>query len=282
MKDTTVKIKIADKKEEDLVLHSYNHGPIKNLTVFQRSLLFGELSLISYLPEMEARKAAQRIGFKETTFFNRDGAQAYKFVSETDCVIACRGTEAHDWNDIKADADAVTAVSETVGRVHRGFKKEVDDLWPVIEKEITSNTLPLWFTGHSLGGAMATICAGRCKLSTIPSTPEELYTYGSPRVGNRRYVNFTKITSYRWVNNNDIVAQVPPSWLGYRHTGTEMYLDFEGNLKKMTSLLRFVDGVKGFFSGLIKWRVDQFSDHSMFEYINSIHRLVQSEKQDAA
>jgi len=280
MKDTTVKIKIADQKEEDLTLHSFNHGPIKNLTVFQRSLLFAELSLISYLPEGEARKAAKRIGFDETIFFNRDGAQAYKFVSKADCVIACRGTEAHDWNDIKADADAVTAVSETVGRVHRGFKKEVDDLWPAIEKEITNNSLPLWFTGHSLGGAMATICAGRCKLSTIPSTPEELYTYGSPRVGNRRYVNFTKITTYRWVNNNDIVAQVPPTWLGYRHTGTEMYLDFKGNLKKMTSLLRFIDGVKGFFSSLMKWRVDQLSDHSMFEYINSIHRLVKDEKQE--
>jgi len=72
---------------------------------------------------------------------------------------------------------------------------------------------------------MAAICAGRCRLSYIRSNPRALYTYGSPRVGNRRYVNYVQLEAYRWVNNNDIVTRVPPSWLGYRHKG-------EGNLSK--------------------------------------------------
>ena len=57
-----------------------------------------------------------------------------------------------------------TVLAETAGRVHRGFKREVDDLWPRLEKALKNNTLPLWFAGHSLGGAMATICASRCQL----------------------------------------------------------------------------------------------------------------------
>ena len=106
--------------------------------------------------------------------------------------ITCRGTEPNDWNDIRADLDLATVIAETVGRVHRGFKREVDDLWPRLEQALVNNTRTLWFAGHSLGGAMAAICAGRCKLSYIQSNPRALFTYGSPRVGNRRYVNYVQ------------------------------------------------------------------------------------------
>ena len=94
---------------------------------------------------------------------------------------------------MKADLDAATAVAETVGRVHRGFKREVDDLWPRLEQALVNNTRTLWFTGHSLGGAMTTICAGRCKLSHIQSDPRAVFTFGSPRVGNKRYVNYVRL-----------------------------------------------------------------------------------------
>ena len=103
-----------------------------------------------------------------------------------------------------------------------------DDLWPKLEKALVSNQSPVWFAGHSLGGAMATICAGRCQLSHIKSNPEGLFTFGSPRVGNKRYINYCKIRHYRWVNNNDIVTRVPPMWMGYSHGGTEMYLNANG------------------------------------------------------
>jgi triacylglycerol lipase len=55
---------------------------------------------------------------------------------------------------------------------------------------------------------MATICAGRCFLSEIDSLPYALYTYGSPRVGDKRFVNFVELNHARWVNNNDIVTRV--------------------------------------------------------------------------
>ena len=154
------------------------------------------------------------MGFPEIRYYDRDGAQAYIFGNDDDRVIVCRGTEPNDWNDIKADLDLATVIAETAGRVHRGFKREVDDLWPRLEQALVNNTRPLWFTGHSLGGAMATICAGRCQLSYIQSNPRALYTYGSPRVGNRRYVNYVHIEAYRWVNNNDIVTRVPPCVAG--------------------------------------------------------------------
>ena len=155
-------------------------GPIESLSFLRRSLLFAELSQICYLSRAEAGRLAFRIGFPEIRYYDRDGAQAYIFGNDDDRVIVCRGTEPNDWNDIRADLDLATVIAETAGRVHRGFKREVDDLWPRLEQALVNNTRPLWFAGHSLGGAMATICASRCKLSYIKSNPRALYTLRQP------------------------------------------------------------------------------------------------------
>ena len=194
-------------------------GPIESLSLLQQSLLFAEIADIAYFVEDIVKQLMEQIGFPTIRYFERDGSQAYLLSNEYDTVIACRGTEASEWNDIKADVNALTAVAETVGRVHRGFKQEVDDLWPHLEKVLANNAKALWFTGHSLGGAMATICAGRCLLSGIESNPAGVFSYGSPRVGNKRYVNHCRLNYFRWVNNNDMVTRIPPTWLGYRHTG---------------------------------------------------------------
>lgn len=263
---------IQDGTEQPLVVHSELKTPIRELSFLRRSLLFAELAMVSYNDEKEAAEAASAIGFEQTQFFDHDGSQAYRFENQYDCVIASRGTEPNEWNDIQADADASTVLAETAGRVHRGFKKEVDDLWPMMEEVLKSNAKPLWFCGHSLGGAMATICAGRCFLSHISSNPEELFTFGSPRVGNKRYVNHVKLTHYRWVNNNDIVTRVPPAWFGYRHTGDEIYLDFKGRIRDISGLGKTKDRFRGFFRGLRKFKIDHFSDHSIQDYIQHIQR----------
>ncbi|MEN0109978.1 MAG: lipase family protein [Planctomycetota bacterium] len=248
------------------------------LTFLEKSLLFAELSRASYFPRTVAGPLAEAIGFPETRFYDRDGAQAYVFGNETDAVVCCRGTEPHEWNDIQADLDAVTDLAETVGRVHRGFKREVDDLWPRLEQALVSNERVLWFTGHSLGGAMTAICAGRCYLSHIKSAPEAVFTYGSPRVGNKRYVNHVKLAYYRWVNNNDIVPRVPPRLFGYRHAGVEVYLNRRGRISGVTGVLKMRDRFWGFVRSLRRWRVDHFSDHLMGEYITAIKNAVDQER----
>ncbi len=216
---------IANQQANQITLRSAPCDPenghdINSKSLIHKALLFAELSMIAYLKPEETEKAALRLGFTQTTFYNNDGSQAYSFVNKQDIVIAFRGTEPNEWNDIKADIDATKALAETVGHVHRGFKKEVDDVWPLLEKMLISHkqnlVKNLWFTGHSLGGAMASICAGRCLLSHIDTRPEQVHTFGSPRVGTKRYINHAKIDYYRWVNNNDIVTRTPPVWLGYR------------------------------------------------------------------
>ena len=119
---------------------------------------------------------------------------------------------------------------------------------------------------------MATICAGRCLLSHINSVPEQIQTFGSPRVGNKRYINHAKIDYLRWVNNNDIITRVPPVWAGYRHTGKMMYLNSAGNLTFVTLAQLAADRWKGLVTGFWKGSIDYFSDHLIDCYVECIYQ----------
>lgn len=265
---------VAD--SDEMVLRSRLDGPINDLARLRASLLFAELSMLSYLPESDAVGVAGQVGLHESDYIERDGAQAYVFENDVDRIVVCRGTEPGEWNDIKADANAFTAVAETVGRVHRGFKREVDDLWPLLEEHLTEpDDRDLWFTGHSLGGAMAQIAAGRCRLSTIPAIPEAVYTYGSPRVGTRTYIDHAGVEHVRWVNNNDLVTKVPPVWLRYRHRGNRMYIDHGGGVHdRIPRRTRIRDQWHGFRKGLKQRKLDHFSDHAIVAYVDHLTAAV--------
>jgi triacylglycerol lipase len=253
-------------------------GPIESLSMLRKSLLFAELSNIAYMGRAEAGQRAFEMGFPEIRYYDRDGAQAYIFANRDDAVVTCRGTEPHDWNDVRADLNLSVVVGETAGWVHRGFKQEVDDLWPRLEQALASNRRTLWFTGHSLGGAMAAICAGRCTLSSIRSNPRALFTFGSPRIGSWRYVNHVQMEAYRWVNNNDIIARLPPAWLGFRHKGQEIYLNAYGKIRRHTPWQRVKDRWRGFLGGLREGSFDHFDDHAIGRYIEYIRAAVADEE----
>ena len=135
-----------------------------------------------------------------------------------------------------------------------------------------------WFAGHSLGGAMATICAGRCVLDTRLPSPSGLFTFGSPRVGNHRYINYVSIRHLRWVNNNDLVARMPPAWMGYRHCGQEMYLDHQGRLRSLTGMARVSDRLRGLLASLRRFQLDYFADHSIRRYVDAIARFAAAQR----
>ena len=83
-------------------------------------------------------------------------------------------------------------------------------------------------TGHSLGAALATLAADRY------GDVQGLYTYGSPRVGDRMFKVDFNVNAYRFVNNNDIVAKVPPASM-YCHVGQLKYIDRDGRLHEHTN-----------------------------------------------
>lgn len=238
----------------------------------ERSLLFAKLASIAYSNPDKAEKQAKKLGFTEIEFYELDGAQAYRFMNDDDIVIACRGTQPNEFNDIKADLKAAPVMADTVGRVHRGFKQEVDELWPMVKEDLlrVGKTRKGWFTGHSLGAAMATIMASRCEDDPEAPNIEELYTYGSPRVGWRKFITNLHCTHHRWVNNNDIVTRVPLAIMGYKHDGCEHYMNAYGQVRKHTGWQRVKDRWRGMWMGIKKGSIDNFSDHSMTAYIANL------------
>ena len=247
------------------------------MTFHERSLLFANLASIAYNDDIEqVKKLVRKLGFTTVEFYNKDGAQAYRFMNKKDLVIACRGTQPTEFNDISADLKAMPVVAETVSRVHRGFKAEVDELWPMISEDLqrkTNRDKDVWFTGHSLGAAMTTIMASRCNCDVDMPDIQEVYTYGSPRVGWRGYCNSLQVKHHRWVNNNDIVTTVPLRVMGYVHHGTEHYMNAYGLERKLTPWQRAKDKWRGMWMGIKQGKVDNFGDHSMTEYIANLEKM---------
>lgn len=98
--------------------------------------------------------------------------------------------------------------------------------------EEDAETIPRWHvyvTGHSLGGALATLLALELSSSQMAKNGAifvTVYNFGSPRVGNRRFAdvyNAKVKDSWRVVNHRDIIPTVP-RLMGYCHVETPVYL----------------------------------------------------------
>jgi hypothetical protein len=198
-----------------------------------------EASTLAYAGEDFARGKFQEAGFPEVAFFTGDSTQCYVVSNDAFLILVFRGTEIRKragqfgihniMADVEADADILLVDSGHGGKVHRGFQEALDEIW---EKKGLLQYLrgketpgrPFWFTGHSLGAALATLAAARYGRS------QDLYTFGSPRVGDLDFKNGFPVKAYRFVNHRDIVTRVPPPGL-YRHVGEEKYLDSQGLLR---------------------------------------------------
>jgi hypothetical protein len=136
-------------------------------------------------------------------------------------IVAFAGTDPlkiHDWiTDFSALPSANGAQT--------GFEVAVDQIWGRIAAAIANRLPPddaLFFTGHSLGGALAIIAAARTQ-RLLQLTPTAVYTFGSPRPGDQQFAAGFDLAVrgriYRLVHGTDIVATVGPSQTGFRHVG---------------------------------------------------------------
>lgn len=227
--------------------------------------LMAKLAGLSYLDGPQAKPEYKSLGFTTHKFIEHEGAQCH-IVHNKDMYVLCfRGTEPAEFSDIKADLNAFPDRAKVGGWVHNGFQNEVEKIWDaiMIYTDRYLGNKQLFICGHSLGGAMATIAASR-----LQDRVTCLYTYGSPRVGTRSFLKNCKVLHYRHVNNNDIVPKVPFAFLGYKHHGELRYINFYGNIRKMTYWQRVKDGWRGRAAA---WKnkqpFDGARDHGMDNYI---------------
>ncbi len=120
------------------------------------------------------------------------------------------------------------------GMIHWGFARAVDSVYPAVRVLLTAldSRLPIWVTGHSLGGAMASLVSLRLARDGFPV--RAVYTYGSPRPGDRHFRDAYHLPNYRFVNDNDLVPHLPFRWC-YRHVGLLKLLTPDGDLLEQES-----------------------------------------------
>jgi len=157
-------------------------------------------------------------------------------------MVAVRGTKyLYDW---LINLRSTRYLHEGAGGAscfHKGFFRAISAcLEPVsleLRKYIQSNPepLPLYVTGHSLGGAMAAIMHAIWGMTVSAEFVQEgivhnrLRTYASYTFGMPRYGDMRAVTNYRQpyhlYNEFDVVPTVPPKWLGFENCSNEFMLD---------------------------------------------------------
>ncbi|CAH2079347.1 unnamed protein product [Thlaspi arvense] len=165
-------------------------------------------------------------------------------------VIAFRGTEQTKWKDLQTDLMLVPVGlnPERIGgdfkeevQVHSGFLSAYDSvrirIISLLKMAIGyiddvadgEDKWHVYVTGHSLGGALATLLAielASSQLAKRGAITVTMYNFGSPRVGNKKFAevyNQKVKDSWRVVNHRDIIPTVP-RLMGYCHVAQPLYL----------------------------------------------------------
>ena len=158
---------------------------------------------IAYLPEAQGAAQFQSELGLTAKLVSVDNTQAYVGTDDNNLVVAFRGSEApitvdglKDWFLTNADnlliqpqgPLATEFVAAGVGaRWHQGFVNAITEIWEPLYAEVKARQQEkercFWITGHSLGGALATLAAWLFTNKTMK--PHQVYTFGAPMVGNK-------------------------------------------------------------------------------------------------
>jgi hypothetical protein len=196
-----------------------------------------EASTLVYSNPSYAWQRLRQAGFDQVRFIERAGTFCFIAANKRFAILAFRGSEI--WRreehfdverilaDLKTNIDIRLSDWPTGGRVHSGFKTALEEVWYVLRQEIARlqrHDVKIWLTGHSLGAALATLAADR-----LPDV-QGLYTFGSPRVGDKDFQAHFRVPAYRVVNGDDIVPTVPGKG-PFLHVGDLIHIGSEKGLQ---------------------------------------------------
>ena len=250
-------------------------------------LALGEAANLAYADAGAVRSRAAEWRM-DATFIEDAGTDTQCFVTAgaRAIFVAFRGTQPKQLQDVLTDA-SIKHVDHPFGKVHGGFNKSFRSVWTQVKDQIRAYQTrgqSVWFTGHSLGAALATLAAAEMMVDDRPV--HGLYTFGQPRVGDPDFADrFNQRiggSAFRYVNNNDIVTRVPPRHvpalkLEYRHVGAMKYFDSEGVLHEdRARWFRFLDTVQATFDDFKALLKENVGDHEMSLYLDNLEQAART------
>ena len=240
---------------------------------------FVKASALAYEPEALIKQVVTQWGFDRFQFLNADSTQGFVCGNATVVWVVFRGTDPTQWNDIETDLKLGLVENSLGGMTHEGFTEGVDVVWSQIEDALSSfrdHAQPIWFSGHSLGGALAPLAAARLHVDG-KLTAQGVYTYGEPRVGNYTFTEqYNKVfgtRTFRFINHQDIVPRVPPAGLilRYWHSKAEVYIDSKGQIRrKIPFWSRLEDEFRGAVKHHFGFGIEVLEDHKLIGYESAI------------
>ncbi len=219
------------------------------------------LSAVAYQSKRQRKRSLAALGFRLDREIQdaEQGTQGFLAFDDRRAVVALAGTE--DVKDVLKDAQIWVQegredplCGKKVG-IHNGFYRALRQvrkdpaLFQRLE-QLQAQGRSVYFTGHSLGGALAVILAYFTRLDHPEIQVAGVYTYGQPYTGTRSfqtcYDTRLKTVTFRYVNNDDAIPRLRPG-SDYRHVGIPLYLAKDGTVagkaafRPLASLASFLD-----------------------------------------
>lgn len=148
-------------------------------------------------------------------------------------VVGFQGTK--NRREFITDLSAWKVARPSGYRVHAGFNIALGSVYGDLLRYLNSVITPdseIWLTGHSLGGALAKLCALR--LHEFGLKVSGVYTFGQPRVfdvsGAKIYSSALGAVTFRCRDKADGIPLVPLAIDGFHHSETLIYFDALGNM----------------------------------------------------
>lgn len=224
---------------------------VQNMSLASK-LSYEDSALIDYVCQKWNMKTSAQINF------NFKDIRAFIMHDSNNIVLCFRGTEIinpKDWStDVKLKfvpmaaqsldgANSPSTPTTPTPQVHFGFYNALGltstyegiSPYSMVGDEVRQMLIAhphkkLWITGHSLGGALASVFVAQLVLDNDDDILQHLaglYTFGQPRCGDIEYKNlFNGLTKqglvYRIVNKKDVVCTLPLKIANYIHHGNKI------------------------------------------------------------
>jgi hypothetical protein len=202
--------------------------PMTRLAYSDRcAALLAEMSKIAYSSTVSTD--LKNLGFDLINPYTCDKNENFSYLATNGkyAVLAFKGTVPSESQTVKTDLD-FKFVKTNYGKFHEGFLTTFEEMQPQIEKDLAQLKMPIFITGHSLGGALALVATIFLKDQEYLSAA---YTYGCPKIGNEQFANcLLKVPVYRIVHRADMVPSVPLWIMGYKSYGDLRYLSDDGKM----------------------------------------------------